>query len=146
MLKQAVHRATRETEDLLKMLDQHSDIIVTDEVDEEHTEEILMDADGKPVRDDDSRKNLRGSIIGYIERLDTEFIKSLQHIDPHTTDYLDRMRDETQLYRLIVDAQKFMTKAQNVTGICRLIMLRIEHIYFKVTFALFLWIGEICLP
>lgn len=114
------------------MLDANSDIVVTDDAEEEQNDDILLDADGKPVRDDDSRKNLRGSVIGYIERLDTEFIKSLQHIDPHTTDYLDRMRDETQLYRLIVDAQRFMTKQNNVTGVCRLIMLRIEHIYFKV--------------
>ena len=128
------HRATKELEELISMLDKHQDIIVTDDVDEEHGEEALVDADGKPIRDDDSKKNLRGSVIGFIERLDTEYIKSLQHIDPHTTDYLDRMRDETQLYTLIVDAQALMEKQKNVQAICRLVMLRIEHIYFKVRF------------
>jgi hypothetical protein len=31
-----------------------------------------------------------GSVLAFVERLDEEYIKSLQAIDPHSTEYVDR--------------------------------------------------------
>ncbi|GAB5593322.1 Translation initiation factor 3 subunit c [Umbelopsis nana] len=74
---------------------------------------------------------IRGSLISFVERLDDEFTKSLQNIDPHTTDYIDRMRDEATLYAILVRAQIYFEKHNLKESIGRVIMRRLEHVYFK---------------
>ncbi|SAM00896.1 hypothetical protein [Absidia glauca] len=74
---------------------------------------------------------LRGSIIGYIERLDDEFIKSLQATDPHTPDYIDRLRDEPSLYALLVRSQVYFEKTALKESISRVIVRRLDHLYYK---------------
>lgn len=76
---------------------------------------------------------LRGSIIGYIERLDDEFIKSLQATDPHTPDYIDRLRDEPSLYALLVRSQVYFEKNALKESISRVIVRRLDHLYYKVS-------------
>lgn len=75
---------------------------------------------------------IRGSIISYVDRLDDEFTKSLQHIDPHGTEYIDRLRDENGLYCTICRAQTFYEATAQEDSLGRVIMRRLEHIYSKV--------------
>lgn len=75
---------------------------------------------------------IRGSIISFIDRLDDEFTRSLQNIDPHGTEYVDRLKDEKVLYRTICRAQAFYEKTQQNDPLGRVIMRRLEHIYSKV--------------
>ncbi|KAH3685191.1 hypothetical protein WICPIJ_003852 [Wickerhamomyces pijperi] len=80
-----------------------------------------------------------GSVVSFVERLDDEFTRSLQQIDPHTTEYLDRLRDEQLIYTTIVRAQlyseAFIPQAEiskpSADQLSRIIVRRIEHIYFK---------------
>ncbi|KAF5322203.1 hypothetical protein D9619_001846 [Psilocybe cf. subviscida] len=74
---------------------------------------------------------IRGSIISFIDRLDDEFTKSLQNIDPHGTEYVDRLKDEKVLYCTICRAQAFYEKTQQSEPLGRVIMRRLEHIYSK---------------
>lgn len=74
---------------------------------------------------------IRGSLISYVERLDDEFTKSLQSIDPHTTDYIDRMRDEATLYAILVRSQAYFEGYKLNGSVGRVIMRRLEHVYFK---------------
>lgn len=75
---------------------------------------------------------IRGSIISFIDRLDDEFTKSLQNIDPHGTEYVDRLKDEKVLYCTICRAQAFYEKTQQSEPLGRVVMRRLEHIYSKV--------------
>ncbi|KAJ2922019.1 hypothetical protein H1R20_g15078, partial [Candolleomyces eurysporus] len=74
---------------------------------------------------------IRGSIISFIDRLDDEFTKSLQNIDPHGTEYVDRLKDEKVLYCTICRAQAFYEKTQQPDPLARVVMRRLEHIYSK---------------
>ncbi|CAO3592125.1 unnamed protein product [Absidia cylindrospora] len=74
---------------------------------------------------------LRGSIVGYVERLDDEFMKSLQATDPHTPDYIDRLRDEPSLYALLVRAQAYFERNSLNNSISRVIVRRLDHLYYK---------------
>jgi translation initiation factor 3 subunit C len=75
---------------------------------------------------------IRGSIISFIDRLDDEFTRSLQNIDPHGTEYVDRLKDEKVLYFTICRAQAFYEKTAQRDPLGRVIMRRLERIYSKV--------------
>lgn len=77
-----------------------------------------------------------GSIVSLVERLDDEFTRSLQDIDPHTTEYVDRLRHETSLYALILRTQIYLETTSTVPlhdieAASRILIRRVEHIYFK---------------
>lgn len=80
---------------------------------------------------------VRGSIISFVDRLDDEFTKHLQNLDPHSTEYLERLRDERLLYATIVRAQTYLEQAVRVSAtsaqdaLARVIMRRLEHVYSK---------------
>jgi len=74
---------------------------------------------------------IRGSIISFVDRLDDEFTKSLQNIDPHGTEYVDRLKDEKVLYCTICRAEAFYEKTGQDDPLARVIMRRLEHIYSK---------------
>lgn len=80
-----------------------------------------------------------GSIVSIAERLDDELTRSLQHIDPHTGEYIERLSDEQALYSNILrgllyieDLQKNDKLETPQDGANRMVMRRLEHIYFKV--------------
>lgn len=75
---------------------------------------------------------IRGSIISFIDRLDDEFTRTLQHIDPHGTEYVERLKDEKVLYCTICRAQAFYEQTRQDEPLGRVIMRRLEHIYSKV--------------
>ncbi|KIY74300.1 eukaryotic translation initiation factor 3 subunit 8 [Cylindrobasidium torrendii FP15055 ss-10] len=96
---------------------------VTDDYDE-LTERTPETEEGGIVR-------IRGSIISFVDRLDDEFTKSLQHIDPHGTEYVDRLKDEKTLYYTICRAQAFYEQLKQEEPLVRVAMRRLEHIYSK---------------
>lgn len=76
---------------------------------------------------------LLGNVGSFVDRLDEEFRKSLQIIDPHTTEYIDRLKDENVLYGLIVRSQAYYSgKSDDALAYAMIMMRRVEHIYFKV--------------
>jgi hypothetical protein len=100
-------------------------------------EEIIPDYDELAERTPDDEKDgivrVRGSIISFVDRLDDEFTKSLQNIDPHGTEYVERLKDEKFLYTTITRAQTYYEKSKTQgDSLTRVIMRRLEHIYSKV--------------
>ncbi|KAF9539807.1 Translation initiation factor 3 subunit c [Mortierella hygrophila] len=111
---------------LLTILEASPEYIVKEDVPEEdeETDKDRVPQNGEPVY-------IQGSLVAFIDRLDDEFTKSLQNIDPHTTDYVDRLKDEVGLYSVIVRSQAYFTRLHLTDSISRTTMRRLEHLYFK---------------
>lgn len=126
--------AEKEISQLLTTLDEHRDYVVIENAEE-------WDDDDKPPTLEKGQKYIKvpGSVVSYIERLDDELTRSLQSIDPHTSEYIDRLTDETALYNLIFKSQLYyemLRKDESLEidqdSINRIVSRRLEHIYFKV--------------
>ena len=117
-----------------KEVDQLINIVATD--DGYTVQEITADydelAERTPGDEPDNIVRVRGSIISFVDRLDDEFTKSLQNIDPHGTEYVERLKDEKYLYMTITRAQAYYESKAQGDSLTRVIMRRLEHIYSKV--------------
>ncbi|KAG2143242.1 eukaryotic translation initiation factor 3 subunit 8 N-terminus-domain-containing protein [Suillus cothurnatus] len=98
---------------------------------QEDTEDYDELVERHPASESDGVVRIRGSIISFVDRLDDEFTKSLQNIDPHGTEYIDRLKDEKVLYRTISRSQAFYEQTNQPEPLARVIMRRLEHIYSK---------------
>ena len=92
---------------------------------------------------EDGPVRVRGSVISFLDRLDDEFTKSLQNLDPHGTEYVERLKDETGLYVTVCRCQTYYKAAGQPDSLFRVIMRRIEHIYSKVGFLLQYFVDKI---
>jgi translation initiation factor 3 subunit C len=125
--------AEKEFANLLEVLEANRELVVV-----ENAEEWEDDDKQPPVTPGQTFK-IPGSIVSYVERLDDELTRSLQHIDPHTAEYIDRLSDESALYNNIVRTllytetlKKDATLEVPQEGLNRIVMRRLEHVYFKV--------------
>ncbi|KAL2838387.1 eukaryotic translation initiation factor 3 subunit EifCc [Aspergillus pseudoustus] len=124
--------AEQEYATLLSVLESNRDYVVSEGAEE------WEDDEKQPTITAGETLYIPGSIVSYVERLDDELTKSLQHIDPHTAEYIERLSDEKQLYTNLVRTQIYaegLTKLEKADGIQgslnRVVMRRLEHIYFK---------------
>lgn len=116
------------------MLEENRNMVVVENAEEwEDDEKPPQPAAGELLK-------IPGSIVSIAERLDDELTRSLQHIDPHTAEYIERLSDEQALYSNILrgllyieDLQKIEKLETPQDGANRLVMRRLEHIYFKVS-------------
>lgn len=125
-------RAADDFINLLSILAANPGTIVTESAEE------WEDDEKQPVIEPDTVFKVPGSIASFVERLDDELTRSLQHIDPHTAEYIERLSDETLLYTNIVRGQLYLERIKSIPGlpatqdsINRVIMRRLEHVYFK---------------
>ncbi|QDS75337.1 hypothetical protein FKW77_002033 [Venturia effusa] len=79
-----------------------------------------------------------GSVVGSAERLDDELTRSLLAIDPHTSDYVSRLTDETSAYTDLLRAQIYEERVRKETNINAqadrvnsIILKRLEHLHFR---------------
>ena len=125
--------AEKEISNLLQILDANQDYIVFENAEE-------WDDDEKPPSLQEGEKYIKvpGSIVSYIERLDDELIRSLQSIDPHTSEYIERLQDEAALYNIIFRGLLYYEYLRKDTtleipqdSLNRIVMRRLEHVYYK---------------
>ncbi|CAK7230763.1 Translation initiation factor 3 subunit c [Sporothrix bragantina] len=125
--------AEKELTSLFKILEKNKEYIVIENAEE-------WDDDDKPptLEKDQSYIKIPGSIVSYLERLDDELVRSLQNIDPHTSEYIDRLTDEGALYNTIALGQLYYETLRKdpsleipQESLNRVVMRRLEHIYFK---------------
>ena len=92
------------------------------------------DVDGRPSGDEIIKGApiiFQGSICGYTERLDDEFFKSLQCIDPHSKEYVSRLKDESLLLALIDNVMKFSQGSDDISSVVKMNLRYLEHVYYK---------------
>jgi len=74
---------------------------------------------------------LAGSLENYLIRLEDEYTKSLQQINPHTQDYVIRLSDEALLLELAEKIQKYYQRVGDMKAAAHVALLRVEHLYYK---------------
>lgn len=126
--------AEKELSTLLQVLNDTDEYVVV-----ENAEEWDDDEKAPTLKEGDKFIKVPGSIVSYVERLDEELVRSLQSIDPHTSEYIERLSDEAALYNIIFRGmlyyetiRKEPTLEVPQDSINRIVMRRLEHIYFKV--------------
>ncbi|KIM23039.1 hypothetical protein M408DRAFT_332606, partial [Serendipita vermifera MAFF 305830] len=119
--------AQKELDQLVKILIHEPTYSVEEEVNFEY-DELL---ERSPTTEEGGIVRIRGSVISFVDRLDDEFTRSLQNIDPHGTEYIERLRDEKVLYKTICLSQSYFEHAARDEALARVLMRRLEHIYYK---------------
>ncbi|KAN0103008.1 eukaryotic translation initiation factor 3 subunit C [Hyaloscypha variabilis] len=124
--------AEQEFGNLLKVLESNRELVVIENAEE------WEDDEKAPTIVEGEKFKIPGSIVSYVERLDDELTRSLQHIDPHTAEYIDRLSDEGALYNNIVRTLLYtesLKKDESLQvpqdSLNRIVMRRLEHVYFK---------------
>ncbi|KAK8041809.1 eukaryotic translation initiation factor 3 subunit 8 protein [Apiospora rasikravindrae] len=125
--------AEKDLQSLFEILEKNKDHIVIEGAEE-------WEDDDKPPTVGEGEKYLKvpGSIVSYVERLDDELTRSLQAIDPHTSEYIERLSDEGNLYNTIFQGMLYYEHLQKDStlqipqdSVNRIVMRRLEHVYFK---------------
>ena len=81
---------------------------------------------------------INGCIVTIIERMDLEFTRILQAADAHSPEYVDKLRFENIVEKIIIRLQQYLEEKKATTSdMCRSYMLRIVHLYYKYDRSLF---------
>ncbi|VDN51587.1 unnamed protein product [Dracunculus medinensis] len=115
------------TNSLLDLLKAYPEVILS----------VTLNEDDENISDPTQNYRVHGSILMSVQRLDTELTKVLQNADCHSNDYIEKLKGEKDLCALIEKAMDYMHGLYKDKGIfldeeiCKLYMLRIEHVYYK---------------
>ncbi|QDZ17597.1 subunit C of eukaryotic translation initiation factor 3 [Chloropicon primus] len=110
--------------DLLNQLEKYPYISVDDAYEQDYSEEQEGPTEGDAV-------TIAGNLLGCLERLDDEWFKSLQVIDPHTEDYMNRLKDEPVILAVAQKVSKYFAKAGAEPVVARISLRQVEHFYYK---------------
>ncbi|OBA27890.1 hypothetical protein HANVADRAFT_47864 [Hanseniaspora valbyensis NRRL Y-1626] len=121
-----------EIDALFQLLEDNIDEYIVSEV---ATRNDFLDDKESLFNPSSGKKEILGSIFAFVERLDSEFSKSLLHIDYKSMEYVDRLRNEQEIYNMILRTQlyleKTLPKEKEGFFLSRVLILRLNHIYYK---------------
>ncbi|CAB3359522.1 Hypothetical predicted protein [Cloeon dipterum] len=106
--------------DAMDVLLANPDMQVAEEILEEHEQ-----FDQEPYQ-------IRGCVLTVVERLDEEFVKLLKECDPHSNEYVQRLKDEIKVTQIIDKVQTYIEHQNKPAEICRIYLRKIEHLYYKL--------------
>eukprot|EP00882_Tetradesmus_deserticola_P006590 GHRQ01006939.1.p1 GENE.GHRQ01006939.1~~GHRQ01006939.1.p1 ORF type:complete len:782 (+),score=486.53 GHRQ01006939.1:187-2532(+) len=95
------------------------------------TAEPSEDRTAEPVAGEDGMIRVWGNLVAFVERLDDEMFKSLQVIDPHTHEYMARLRDEPVFLALAQKVHDYLARIGDTRNQPKVALRIIEHFYFK---------------
>eukprot|EP01025_Chloroclados_australasicus_P054827 TRINITY_DN6542_c0_g1_i2.p1 TRINITY_DN6542_c0_g1~~TRINITY_DN6542_c0_g1_i2.p1 ORF type:complete len:871 (+),score=150.04 TRINITY_DN6542_c0_g1_i2:97-2709(+) len=107
---------------LLQLLKENTSIVLDENQDfsEERNEEPTGD-----------RIVVWGNLVAFVERLDDELFKIMQVTDPHTNEYLERMRDEPVFLAIAQMSAEYLKRIGDNDNLARIVLRVIEHLYYK---------------
>ncbi|KAJ8882116.1 hypothetical protein PR048_018604 [Dryococelus australis] len=74
---------------------------------------------------------IRGCILTILERLDGEFVKILKGCDQHSHEYVNRLKDEILVTKLIRKVEKYLLRFNTDLELCRFYLIKTKHLYYK---------------
>lgn len=108
-----------EIQALIKLLLANEDIVLSETILDENEE-----YETAPYK-------IRGCMLTAVERLDDEFTKLLKECDPHSNDYVDRLKDEVTVTNVIEQVVQYVERLGNEMETCRIYLRKIDHLYYK---------------
>ena len=111
--------------------------VKTEDGGETKKEEAPMTVVGASAQDDQldidasGVLHVPGDLGAYVSRLEEQYTKALQKIDPHTYDYVHRLEDEALFLELAVGTQAYYERQEDYAQASRMALLRMEHTYYK---------------
>lgn len=115
---------------ILDILDKNQHVTIREDI----PDDLLLEEPAVLEKRFMDKEELRisGSMYSLLDRLEEEFHKSLVQADPHTTEYIERLRDEPILYKSIVRCQAYFERIKHDDSFAHTAMKRVENLYYKV--------------